>query len=127
MRLLIELESHHSHDTYQHKVYSPEELERGRDLFNRLVGVGERGVSNTAIVFLRRALVENVWIFRFVFLWISLEALFGPSSAGETTYRLCQRIALFLAERGEHAHRNLSTTLRHSPLQFTEQYLLSLS
>ena len=29
---------------------------------------------------------------------MGLEALFGPDDAGETTYKLCQRIAFFLAD-----------------------------
>ena len=43
-----------------------------------------------------RALTETWWEGRYLTLWIALEALFGPAQAAETTYRLCQRLALFL-------------------------------
>lgn len=32
---------------------------------------------------------------------MGLEALFGPDDTGETTYKLCQRIAFFLGDRRE--------------------------
>jgi hypothetical protein len=35
---------------------------------------------------------------RYPFFWMALEALFGTDDTGETTYKLCQRIAFFLAD-----------------------------
>jgi hypothetical protein len=38
---------------------------------------------------------------RYTFFWVGLEALFGPDSAGETTYKLSQRIGFFLGDTPE--------------------------
>jgi hypothetical protein len=39
----------------------------------------------------------NIERVRYALFWIALEALFGPEDAREMTFRLSQRIALFLA------------------------------
>ena len=45
-----------------------------------------------------RALAERGgWEIRYLMFWIVLEALFGPESPGELSFRLSQRIAFFLA------------------------------
>ena len=35
---------------------------------------------------------------RYILFWVVLEALFGPKDGKEVTYRLCQRLAFFLAQ-----------------------------
>lgn len=40
----------------------------------------------------------NVETIRYALFWMALEALFGPEDAREITFRLSQRVALFLAE-----------------------------
>src|SRR5262249_24425299 len=50
-----------------------------------------------------QALTESTWEVRYVLLWVALEALFGPSDPHETTYRLSQQIAFFLANNKEEA------------------------
>jgi hypothetical protein len=49
------------------------------------------------------ALRQSDWPLRYLALWLALEGLFGPSDARETTFRLGQRIALFLEPRGPNA------------------------
>lgn len=47
---------------------------------------------------LRRAIVEPYDAIRYAIQWIILEALYGPEDGREITFRMCQRIALFLTE-----------------------------
>ncbi len=49
-----------------------------------------------AVHYLWKALIEYAWESRFVFLWIVVEALFGPDDGREITYRLSNRVAHFL-------------------------------
>jgi hypothetical protein len=58
-----------------------------------------------AVRWLVRALTESTWEARYLWQWIVLEALFGPEGPSETTYRLAQRIALFLGETREDKRR----------------------
>jgi hypothetical protein len=66
-------------------------------------GARDEGTVRTATNALGLALSQRSWPLRFLALWLALEGLFGPTDARETTFRLCQRIALFLAGRGEGA------------------------
>ena len=36
--------------------------------------------------------------FRYASFWVGLESLFGPDDSGETSYKICQRIAFFLGD-----------------------------
>lgn len=40
---------------------------------------------------------------RYPFFWIGLESLFGSNDTNEVSYKLCQRIALFLADNPQDA------------------------
>jgi len=51
-----------------------------------------------AMRLLWKALTDSWWENRFLLLWVALEALFGSANPNETTYRLSQRLAFFLAE-----------------------------
>ena len=64
-----------------------------------------------AIRMLVRALTESMWEARYLWQWVVLKALFGPDSGGETTYRLAQRIALFLGETPDN-RKNLFETAK---------------
>jgi hypothetical protein len=55
------------------------------------------GVIWTATYALRQALIEQTWQIRYTLIWIALEGLFGSADTRETVFRLCQRIAFFLA------------------------------
>lgn len=58
-----------------------------------------------AIRMLIPALTESVWESRFLWQWVMLEALFGPESPNETTYRLAQRIGLFVGDEPDDRRR----------------------
>ena len=62
-----------------------------------------QGTVRTACHALSMSLSQSDWPLRYLSLWLVLESLFGPEDARETTFRLCQRIALFLLPRGQEA------------------------
>jgi hypothetical protein len=51
---------------------------------------------------LMRALTESMWETRYLLQWIVLESLFVSTNPQETTYRLSQRLSLFLGRHGDH-------------------------
>lgn len=61
------------------------------------------GTVRTACNALGMALTQLDWPLRYLSLWLVLESLFGPEDARETSFRLCQRMALFLSPRGPEA------------------------
>jgi hypothetical protein len=50
-----------------------------------------------------KALTEPTWEMRLLFLWVGLEALYGPNSGQETTHQIAERIQLplLVATRAE--------------------------
>ena len=68
-------------------------------LHQRLLSAPRDGpVWSSAIRTMVLALTLSEWEARYPVTWIVLEALFGPTSIGELTYRISQRLALFLAD-----------------------------
>jgi hypothetical protein len=61
-------------------------------------GLSIKASTWIAMMLLWRALAESWWESRYLLLWVALEALFGSGNPSETTYRLSQRLAFFLAE-----------------------------
>jgi len=66
----------------------------------------------TAIRATWSSLQLNVEHIRYALLWVALEALFGPDDAREMTFRLSQRMALFLAKDRAEA-KDLFATAKH--------------
>jgi len=66
-------------------------------LHRGLVAVEPTSAVFTAIRATWAGLQMNIAAIRYALFWIALEALFGPEDAREITYRLSQRLALFLA------------------------------
>ncbi len=67
-------------------------------LHHSLAAVARNTSLWTAICATWAGLHINIETIRYALLWIALEALFGPEDAREITFRLSQRVALFLAE-----------------------------
>lgn len=89
---------------YDDTQLSQTELERSRELFDRIVSLPRPGAIWTSLYTLWRALqVRGQGEFRILTLWIAIEALFGPEDAREIRHRLAERIALFLAPIGDDA------------------------
>lgn len=83
------------------------------DLFKTLREVSLTGPLRISAQLLFRALTENGWTLRFLLFWLTVESMFGPEDARETTYRISQRLALFL-EQDRTAARGLFRRIRES-------------
>ena len=75
------------------------------DVHRALLETGREGSLWTAAVATWQGLQMNIEGIRLVLFWVALEALFGPDDAREITYRVSQRIGLFLSEDRAQARR----------------------
>ena len=66
------------------------------DLARALRTLGVQGTLRAATQAATRAITETGWTLRFLILWLVIESLFGPEDAREITFRLSQRLALFM-------------------------------
>lgn len=73
-----------------------EDLEKARQIFLSINTLQRKGSVWIAIRTTLEALSEDWWEGRFLFLWVAMEALFGPRDAKEVSFRLAQRISFFL-------------------------------
>lgn len=88
------------------------DLERAGELLAPVLSLQRSGSTWIAIRILVRALTESMWEARYLWEWVVLEALFGPENPNETTYRLSQRIAWFLASSTEERQKMFDLTRR---------------
>lgn len=88
---------------YEDYPYTLEELASARELFRALSSLPLTGTLRTAAGALARSRTEGQWLLRFLLLWLVMESLYGANDARETTYRLCQRVGLFLGGNGSDA------------------------
>lgn len=86
-------------------VPSLEDLAQAGRLLSSMLSLERNGSTWIAIRMLVRTLTESMWEARYLWHWIVLEALFGPENPNETTYRLSQRVALFLGDHAESRRR----------------------
>lgn len=77
-------------------VPTSDDLDSIGKILNVILNLRRDATTWIAIRMLVRALTESMWEARYLWQWVVLEALFGPESPNETTYRVAQRIALFL-------------------------------
>lgn len=82
---------------YVDDAYETKDLERIRSLTRALDRLPINGSLRTAVHATMRAQTEREWTLRFLILWLVIENLFGPEDAREITFRLSQRVALFLS------------------------------
>lgn len=90
---------------YSGEVHTVEDFMRAGQLFNTLTTLSRDGNVRTAVDASIRALTEQGWTLRFLIFWLVTEGLFGPEDGREITYRLAQRVALFLEEDGDKARK----------------------
>mgnify|MGYP005856332247 CR=1 FL=1 len=83
--------------------FTSDDLSLAMKLNESLVALTRGATTWTATRLLWKALQERMWEARFLLEWIALEALFGSSNPQETTFRLSQRVAFFLADSRERA------------------------
>jgi hypothetical protein len=74
------------------------DLRLGSEFLERLLTLHRPSSLWTAIQMLLLGLRESRWELRYLTQWIAIEALFGAKETNETTFRLSQRLALFLGE-----------------------------
>lgn len=78
-----------------------DELANAGRVFEVILSLPREGTLWTAVRMLMRALTESMWETRYLLQWVVLESLFGSTNPQETTYRLSQRLSLFLGDRSE--------------------------
>ncbi len=83
--------------SYVDDPYDANEMERIRSLANALDRISIQGTLRTAVHAVMRAQIEREWTLRFLIFWLVVESLFGPEDAREITFRLSQRVAIFLS------------------------------
>lgn len=81
---------------YEVHVHTCEDFVKARVLFQAIDATVRRGTTRNAAAAIIRALTETEWVLRFLVHWLALECLFGPEDGREITFRLSQRMALFL-------------------------------
>jgi hypothetical protein len=77
--------------------YQVSDLERARLIANGLSDVPINGNIRTAVHAVMRAQTEGEWTIRFLIFWLVMESLYGPEDGREITFRLSQRVAIFLS------------------------------
>lgn len=76
--------------------FSSEDLIAASKTFKALNSVSLQGPIRTAVLVATKALCDSTLEFRFLIMWLAMECLFGPEDGREITFRLAQRVALFL-------------------------------
>ena len=97
------------HDEDRDNQLSTDDLTLAKTLNEGLRGLNRDGTIWTATRLLWKALQEDMWEARFLLNWVAMEALFGSSNPQETTFRLSQRVAFFLASSRSEAKDIFST------------------
>jgi hypothetical protein len=92
-------------ENYVREALTESDLAGAADYFRILNSTMDRGAIRTAAGVTFRALLEQAWPLRFLLHWLAIESLFGPEDAREMTFRLSQRVALFLESDKEEAQK----------------------
>ncbi|TGQ92182.1 hypothetical protein EN851_11320 [Mesorhizobium sp. M8A.F.Ca.ET.208.01.1.1] len=79
-------------------VITRDDLQAGGKLLAAMLELPRDNALWTTIYMTLLALRERRWELRYLLQWVALEALLGSQSPNETTFRLSQRIGLFLGE-----------------------------
>jgi len=82
-----------------------EDIAQAQNLLTALCGLSRNRAIWTAIRSTWAGLRMNMEEVRYLLFWIALEALLGPDDGREMTFRLSQRMALFLSNNREEAQR----------------------
>src|SRR6266498_3100906 len=81
----------------------PEDLHTAKARFENLYALAPGGAVEVAARQLLKALSDSEAASRYVSLWTAVEALFAPTSVGENTHQLAERLAVFLKGRSANA------------------------
>lgn len=89
--------------SYERAVLDLSDIAKGKALFETLSSHPQNTPVFRACRLLIKALGDPEWLIRYPLLWFGLEALFGVDDAREVSFRIAQRIALFLVGGGPRA------------------------
>ena len=81
---------------YRRKRLRREHLLLASEYFSSISGLPRTSTVFSEVGALGSALVQSMWHLRYLNLWLALECLFGPEDSREITYRISQRIGMFL-------------------------------
>jgi hypothetical protein len=100
---------------YPHKKYindtiKTEDLEVAKQIYKGISETKRSSPTWVAIFSLSTAVYNRTWEVRYLLLWIALEGLFGSEGATEITYRISQRLALFLETESENQRKLYRTS-----------------
>jgi hypothetical protein len=84
------------HSAYSNDLCFEADLDRARSLHLSIASLADDSPVAIALSAFGASLRQQGWPLRYSLAWITLEALFGVNSPGELSFRLCQRLALFL-------------------------------
>ena len=76
--------------------FSSEDLVVASKTIEALNSISFQGPIRTAVLVATRVLCDETLEFRLLIIWLAMECLFGPEDGREITFRLAQRVALFL-------------------------------
>jgi len=93
----------HCHPNDVGNIVEPTHLTKSAEIYTALLSVPRGNPVWEALRAVWAALASYSADRRYPFFWIGLEALFGASNPNEISYKLCQRIAFFLAKTPEDA------------------------
>jgi hypothetical protein len=91
------------HLDYENRILATEDFRLAQTLHKQLLLLDREGTVWRAAYSIWLGLREPDWASRFMQMWITMEALFGPEDAREITFRISQRIALFLSSEKSEA------------------------
>ena len=93
---------------HQPAEFEPADFKTALSLYTTIAALNAGLTIHSATRALMRALTEPDWSLRYLLIWIAIEALFGAES--EITFRLSQRVGLFLGTTSSEAHALFKTT-----------------
>lgn len=96
-----------------HEEHTGADLETARALFQALQSATLNGPLQIAALITTKALIDLTWEIRFLLMWLVMECLFGPKDGREISFRISQRVALFL-EKDEAKARELFEQVKES-------------
>ncbi len=86
-----------SNKAHQYKKHTHKGLIRARELNIKIAEIKRTGSFWTALRILPVALRQREWELRYLMFWVLLEALVGPDSSGEISFRISMRISALLS------------------------------
>lgn len=130
----------HPHLDYEKRILLEQDFQLAAGLYRKLLRLDRKGTIWRAAYSIWLGMLETDWAARYMQMWIAMESLFGPEDAREITFRISQRIALFLMPDKIKAHElflevkesyswrsKVAHGLRLSKLQPDESEVLSYS